>query len=204
MLSFNHHDWKNNPGRYAGDFRSVHDDGNYWDFDIASANAEAIVTVQFEKAGNIPPAFEFFLVDMTTERVVDVGSTLSYSSKLKQNEMDRSFRLIVGTSEYVAKNTNGIPIVPIAYSLEPNFPNPFNPSTTIQYSLGHSAHVELTVFNPLGQKVTTLFDGDQKIGTYLAVWDGSNERGEKCASGVYFYRMRTEEFYAVRKLVFLK
>ena len=204
MLSFNHGDWKTNPGRYAGDFRSVHEDGNYWDFDIASAKSEAAVAVQFERAGNIPSGFEMMLVDMSTERVADIGSALSYNFKFNKNETDRVFRLVVGTSDYVSKNTNGIPVIPVAYSLEQNFPNPFNPSTTIQYTLGHSAHVEISIFSLLGQKVKTLVEGDRKIGSYSAVWDGSNDKGEKNASGIYFCRMRTEEFSAVRKLVFLK
>jgi len=203
-LSFNHADWKSNPGRYAGDYRSIHADGNYWDFDIASAKSEASVSVRFTKAGNIPSEFGMFLVDMRTERVIDVGSAMSYAFSFNHNESDRSFRLIVGTKEFVDKNTNGIPIVPLGYSLEQNFPNPFNPSTTIAYTLAHSAHVELEIFNVLGQKVRTLFAGDLKIGAYTAVWDGANEYGAKVSSGVYFYRIRAGEFSATKKLVFVK
>jgi len=203
-LSFNHADWKNNPGRYAGDYRSIHADGNYWDFDIAAAKSEASISVRFAKAGNMPAEFVMVLVDMTTERVVDVGSSLSYAFSLDKNETDRSFRLIVGTRDFVAKNTNGIPIVPLGYSLQQNYPNPFNPSTAIQYSLAHSAHVELEIFNVLGQKVKTLFEGDEKIGTYSAVWNGTNDIGAMVSSGVYFYRIRTEEFSATKKMVFVK
>ena len=203
-LSFNHADWKNNPGRYAGDYRSIHTDGNFWDFDIASAKSEASVSILFAKAGNIPSEFGIFLVDMRTERVVDIGSALSYAFSFDKNESDRSFRLIVGTKDFVEKNTNGVPMVPLGYSLEQNYPNPFNPSTTIQYSLAHSAHVEMDVFNVLGQKVRTLFVGDEKIGTYTVVWDGSNDYGAKVSSGVYFYRIRTGEFSATKKLVLVK
>jgi len=203
-LSFNHENWKNNPGRYAGDFRSIHQEGNYWDFDIASAKVEASVSVQFNKSGNIPPEFEIYLVDMTTERAHDVGSALSYNFAFLKNELDRSFRLVVGTKDFIGKNTNGIPIVPIGYSLEQNFPNPFNPSTIIAYTLGHSTHVELEVFNVLGQKVKTLFAGDEKIGSYTVAWDGTNDYGSKISSGVYFYRIRTEQFSSTKKLMLLK
>ncbi len=203
-LSFNHHEWQNNPGRYAGDFRSIHPEGNYWDFDISSAKAEANISIALDKLGNIPSDFEMVLVDMATERVTDVKSSLSYALTLKKNEYVRSFRLIVGKKEFVEKNTNGIPIVPLAYSLDQNFPNPFNPSTKIRYSLSHSSHVELDIVNVLGQKVKTLFSGEQWIGSYTVEWDGTNDRNAKISSGIYFYRIRTEEFIATKKMVLLK
>jgi photosystem II stability/assembly factor-like uncharacterized protein len=203
-LSFNHREWQNNPGRYAGDFRAVHPEGNYWDFDISSAKAEANISIALDKLGNIPSDFEMVLVDMTTERVTDVKSSLSYALTLKKNEYVRSLRLIVGKKEFVEKNTNGIPIVPVAYSLDQNFPNPFNPSTKIHYTLGHSSHVELDILNVLGQKVKTLFSGDRWIGSYTMEWDGTNDRNEKISSGIYFYRIRTEEFIATKKMVLLK
>ena len=55
VLSFNHADWKNNPGRYAGDFRSIHHDGNYWDFDVASAKAEATTSCNLFEWAIFPP-----------------------------------------------------------------------------------------------------------------------------------------------------
>lgn len=203
-LSFSHREWQNNPGRYAGDFRAVHPEGNYWDFDISSAKAEANISIALDKLGDIPSDFEMVLVDMATERVTDVMSSLSYALTLKKNEYVRSFRLIVGKKEFIEKSTNGIPIVPIAYSLDQNFPNPFNPSTKIHYTLGHSSHVELDILNVLGQKVKTLFSGDQRIGSYTMEWDGRNDRNAKISSGIYFYRIRTGEFIATKRMVLLK
>lgn len=203
-LSFNHREWQNNPGRYAGDFRAVHPEGNYWDFDVSSAKAETNISLALDKLGNIPFDFEMVLVDMTTERVTDVKSSMSYALTLKKNEYVRSFRLIVGKKEFVVKNTNGIPIVPLEYSLEQNFPNPFNPSTRIQYTLGHSGYVQLDIFNVLGQKVRTLFVGDQRIGSYTVEWNGTTDAGVKISSGVYFYRIRTEEFSSVKKMVLVR
>lgn len=203
-LSFNHREWRNNPGRYAGDLRAVHPEGNYWDLEVASAKAEANVTIELVKFGTIPSDFEIVLVDMATERVNDIYSSLSYTFTLKKNESVRSFRLIVGRKEFVKNNTNGIPIVPLEYSLDQNFPNPFNPSTRIHYTVGHSGHVQLDIFNVLGQKVKTLFSGDQRIGSYGLEWDGTNDDGGKISSGIYLCRMRTEEFTATKKMVFLK
>jgi len=70
--------------------------------------------------------------------------------------------------------------------------------------LGHSSHVELDILNVLGQKVKTLFSGDRWIGSYTMEWDGTNDRNEKISSGIYFYRIRTEEFIATKKMVLLK
>ncbi|HTY12333.1 MAG TPA: DUF4350 domain-containing protein [Bacteroidota bacterium] len=203
-LSFNHPNWKTNPGRYAGDYRPIHPEGNYWDFDIASSNSKASVSVQFVKSGNMPAQFEMYLVDMTTERAYDISSALSYNFAYEKNESDRLFRLIVGTKEYIGSNTNGIPLVPVGYSLDQNYPNPFNPTTTIGYSLAHSGYVTLEIFNVLGQKVKTLFTGDQKIGNYSVVWDGTGDNGAGAASGIYFYRIKTEAFSFTKKMVFLK
>lgn len=203
-LSFGHGEWHNNPGRYAGDYRAVHADGNYWDFEIASAKPEANVSVQLGTGGNLPGDFDVILVDMTTERVNDVRSTLGYGFTLKKNEAVRSFRLIVGKREFVERNTNGIPLVPVDYALEQNFPNPFNPSTEIRYSLGHSGRVQLEIFDMLGRKVKTLFSGEQRIGAYAREWNGTNDAGTSVSSGVYFYRIRTEEFTAAKKMVLMK
>ena len=74
MLSFNHKTWRSYPGRYPGDFQSIHQDGNFWDFDVASAKAEASVNLEFEHLGSIPAGFGVYLVDMMTERVVDIQS----------------------------------------------------------------------------------------------------------------------------------
>ena len=123
---------------------------------------------------------------------------------MKKNEPARSFRLVVGTKNYAEQNTNGIPIVPLDYVLEQNFPNPFNPSTEIRFTLGHSAQVELDVFDLLGRKVKTLLSDVRPIGAYAVDWDGSSDTGMKSASGIYFYRIRAGEFTATKKMVFLK
>jgi hypothetical protein len=84
------------------------------------------------------------------------------------------------------------------------FPNPFNPVTTIQYSLPQSGHVTLEVFNTLGQLVRTLVDEEQEAGTRSAAWDGKNNNGKESASGVYLFRLATGAGTATKKMVLLK
>jgi len=98
------------------------------------------------------------------------------------------------------------PTLPKAYHLAQNVPNPFNPSTTISYSLpeGKSEHVRLTVFDLRGRKVAELVNRVQPGGSYSVSWHGRDSRGRPVPSGVYFYRLEAGDFKAVRKMVVLK
>jgi hypothetical protein len=89
--------------------------------------------------------------------------------------------------------------IPEGYSLLNNYPNPFNPSTTIQYGLPSRSHVSLTVFNSLGQTVTSLMNGEQEAGYHEVHFDGSH-----LPSGVYFYRMQAGRFTETKKLLLMK
>ena len=89
--------------------------------------------------------------------------------------------------------------LPPEFSLEPNYPNPFNPSTTIRYRLPSRSHVTLTVFNTLGQQVATLVEGEMEAGYHEAVFDASD-----LASGVYLYRLQAGDFVQARTLVLLR
>ena len=89
--------------------------------------------------------------------------------------------------------------IPFAYTLEKNYPNPFNPSTTIQFFLPHSSHVTLKVYNTLGVEVATLVSDNLSAGKHQVVWEAKG-----IASGIYFYRLQTADFVQTRKLVLLR
>jgi hypothetical protein len=95
-------------------------------------------------------------------------------------------------------------LLPGQFQLYDNYPNPFNPSTTVAYDLPVAAHVRLEVYNLLGQHITTLVDESQGVGHYETVWDSKDDYGNAVASGVYFYRLTTEEFVESRKMMLLK
>ncbi|MEL6822778.1 MAG: FlgD immunoglobulin-like domain containing protein, partial [Calditrichota bacterium] len=90
------------------------------------------------------------------------------------------------------------------FKLDANFPNPFNPSTTISYQLPKQSDVKLTIINTLGQVVRTLVDEAAPAGEYETVWNGLNNAGKQVSSGLYFYRLEAEGFNQTRKMMLLK
>jgi hypothetical protein len=90
--------------------------------------------------------------------------------------------------------------IPMYYILEQNFPNPFNSQTNISYELKRSTQIELTVFNQLGQLIKVLSSGFQTSGFYSVRWDGKNEVGNDVASGIYYYRLKTDDYVLVKRM----
>jgi hypothetical protein len=94
---------------------------------------------------------------------------------------------------------------PRSFALHPNVPNPFNPQTTIQYDVpGSGADVNITVYDVAGRMVVELVDRHRAAGRWSVQWNGEDERGQRVASGLYFYRMRAGSFVETRKMVLLK
>ena len=90
-------------------------------------------------------------------------------------------------------------ILPSKYSLSQNYPNPFNPNTTIKYSIPNASKVRLTLFNLLGEEVTTLVNEEKIPGNYSVEFNAS-----ALTSGVYFYQLKAGEFMSVKKMMLLK
>jgi hypothetical protein len=115
--------------------------------------------------------------------------------------------------EYILQNLFEEPKVPTAaddatpasaFTLRQNYPNPFNPRTTIRFTLPSKTRASLRVYDVSGRLVKTLVVGDLKSGPYAFDWDGTDNRGGRVASGVYFYRLKTNERSATRKMVLLR
>jgi len=105
----------------------------------------------------------------------------------------------------VVQTTSDIDIVSMAVtSLTGNYPNPFNPTTTISYEMARKGYVTIVVYNSKGQRVAGLVDGVKGVGVHNVVWNGQDESGRAVSSGVYFYRMTTGDFVSVKKMVMVK
>jgi FlgD Ig-like domain len=94
--------------------------------------------------------------------------------------------------------------LPKSFTVFQNFPNPFNPSTTIRYQLPKRLRVELKIYNSLGQEVRSLVKEVQQAGEKSVVWDGRNEFGKAVASGIYLYRIKAADFVQSRKMILLR
>jgi chitinase len=106
----------------------------------------------------------------------------------------------------IPTGTAGSPAAPKEFALEQNFPNPFNPTTTIRFSVPVAGHVSLIVYDLLGNEVATLVNEVRGAGTYNEVFDSGSGRGVKgsIASGVYFYRLAAGSYSETRRLILLK
>ena len=89
--------------------------------------------------------------------------------------------------------------VPIQFNLNQNYPNPFNPNTTIRYQLPKDMKVDIKVFDILGKEVETLVNGYETAGYHTTDFDGST-----LSSGIYFYRIKTEEYIATKRMLLIK
>ncbi|MFO7895932.1 MAG: FlgD immunoglobulin-like domain containing protein, partial [Candidatus Cloacimonadales bacterium] len=89
-------------------------------------------------------------------------------------------------------------------ALNGNYPNPFNPTTTISFSLAETANVDLKVYNAKGQVVKTLVAGEMNADNHTVVWNGDDNNGKSVSSGVYFYRMSTKGFSSTHKMMLIK
>ena len=111
--------------------------------------------------------------------------------RLKQIDYDGSFEY----SEEIEIEVG----TPITYALEQNYPNPFNPITSIDFAIPVSGNVRLTIFNSLGESIETLKNGYMESGFHKVNWNAS-----KYSSGVYYYRLESDNFNSVKKMILLK
>ena len=96
---------------------------------------------------------------------------------------------------------NGLALTPQLFA---NYPNPFNPATTIAFELPQNSRVQLQIFNILGELVNTLVNGNRAAGSHSVRWDGTNLSGEQVSSGIYLYRLKTGERVQTRKMMLVK
>ncbi len=120
---------------------------------------------------------------------IPIGGT-NFKYRLKQIDTDGKFQY---------SNEIEVNIIPHTYSLFQNFPNPFNPVTTIRYGLPRSEEVLLTVYNITGERVKNLVNEKQRAGKYEVMFDASN-----LASGLYFYQLKTNNFVEAKKMLLIK
>jgi hypothetical protein len=120
----------------------------------------------------------------------------TYFYRLKQIDFD-------GTYEFYSVG-EVIISAPGTYSLAQNYPNPFNPVTKINYEIPDNTHVTLSIYNLIGERVITLVDKTQASGFYSVTWNGKNDRNQMLPSGIYLYKLNTNDYTATKQMVFIK
>ncbi len=108
----------------------------------------------------------------------------------------RSIAIVTG-----APNSETMPNI---FNLSQNYPNPLNPSTTIEYSIPSRQYINLTIFDLLGKEVASLANEIQQAGSHKVIWNGKNRDGSPLTSGVYYYQLRGSGFVETKKLILLK
>jgi len=115
----------------------------------------------------------------------------------KQEKFDRLNKLLKGLSD------SDVPAVENILSIN-NYPNPFNPTTTIMFNLPKDSKVEIDIYNIKGQKVKSLISDDFIAGKHKLIWNGTNNFNKKVSSGIYFYRLKTNQGIINKKMLLLK
>jgi hypothetical protein len=190
-----------NEENYSGNFIPVSDDGAYWDLKISSSTSNEIGNLTFENLEQLPSEFNVWLLDVNNKKSIRITEGIAAIT----GTTNSNYRLIVGTKIFAENNNEEINLEPRDYYLLQNFPNPFNPTTTIKYSIADDSNVKLIIYDLIGKEISTLINDEQKsAGAYSIIWDGKNNFGNEVSSGLYFYRLITEKFVQTNKMLLLK
>lgn len=106
--------------------------------------------------------------------------------------------------EGIQMDTEDNSIIHTIFELKQNFPNPFNPSTSIIYNVSEESLVNIIIYDLMGNEIKTLLNDFKPVGQYQVNWDGRDNAGQLVSGGIYFYKLQVEDFIQTRKMVLLK
>ncbi len=136
------------------------------------------------------------------------GDDFALTTVLFPDDETEPVELSAANISETAVVTPNNPGLPATFKLYPNYPNPFNPTTTIRFAVpsadAPSQHVQLTIFDVRGAKVSVLLDDNMEAGIHEIRWNGRNDRGASAASGVYFLQMRTGNFLQTQRMILIR
>jgi hypothetical protein len=156
------------------------------------------VRLDWSASGTLPQGQSRYVIDPATETRVAPGKRFS----LKKGET-RILKVIVGTERYAKKNSEAA-LTQYETALRGNYPNPFDETTTLEYTLGEERGVTIQIYNVLGQQIHTLIDDTKRAGLHRTTWDGTNRYGDRVGSGVYFVRMEAGPTTETQKVVLVR
>ena len=211
--------WMGKPELMMSVFNPDNEEGAVWSQPIrmhANSNADSNYVQQFNE---MIPCMAY-----PSDLIEDLGDDHarlplfflddnSYGSSI-QNEGDANGGTLMFTAldinmqydvaDHIIVNTNPNEVSASNASSMYNYPNPFNPTTTISYQVKKAGYINIEVFNITGQKVTTLVDENREKGTHNVVWNGKDSNGNSVASGVYFYKLKNGRYTTTKKMILMK
>ncbi|MCB0834694.1 MAG: T9SS type A sorting domain-containing protein, partial [Bacteroidetes bacterium] len=188
-------------------------DADWYYFDVSTAG-NINVTLNIGSSADL----DFFLYNSSLTEVAR-GYTVNNPEVANYNASTGRYYVMVNgysgaTSAYtltvngglaqIARGGEKTDLLPDKLTLKQNFPNPFNPTTTISYFLPEEGLTVLKIYNVMGQEVRTLYNGHRKAGLYHEVWDGRSNSGAVVSSGIYIYRLQAGATILSRKMLFQK
>ena len=142
-----------------------------------------------------------------------LNGTISKSYYYRVNSKNKSesyitidYLLYDQAADLIGMGTHTIDIIPIpeVFALHENYPNPFNPVTTINYDLPKQSHVNLIIYDMMGREVVKLVNQVIPAGYQSVLWNTRNQFGKPVSAGIYFYQIQTRDFVKTRKMILLK
>ena len=183
---FDRPDWEAPAGTFNCDIRPPVKDIEEWPFKVLIPDMNS-ANISFIGIEDIPEEFSVYLVNDSKRIYYDLRNdpSIQYTPETKLT----NFTVIVGKETLVQNRLEES--IPREFDLGRNFPNPFNPSTTIPFALPTDAHVTIKIYNILGEEVCTLLSKDLETGRHYTSWNGKDRNGNSVTSGVYIYQMAT-------------
>ncbi len=156
--------------------------------------------------GFVPAPGDSFIILTTTGTVSDSFVTILKPTGVEIDVQINSDNVTVRVVSVTAIETSEIVynIIPDNFKLNQNFPNPFNPTTTIRYGLPKAAKVQLSIYDMLGRKIVTLVNEIEQAGFHHVDWNGKTSNGSQVSSGTYIYQIETEAQVIQRKMLLMK
>jgi hypothetical protein len=138
----------------------------------------------------------------TAQILVTAGLTIDDNIVITDNDVNYPNQQIAVHLQNVA--TTDPFVTPVVTKLDGNYPNPFNPTTSIRFSTKEAGKVTLMIYNSKGQVVRTLVNEDKKSGNHAAIWNGTDDNGKPVSSGLYLYKMQTGKYTQTKKMMLMK
>ncbi len=197
---FSRPEWDSVNSAFGTDIRPVFQKMESWPLEVRTT-LRSQVQLGFRGVESVPGQFQVYVIDEDGSRYANLRQAAAYAFT-PARDVSR-FKVVVGTPDAVRAELDAV--LPKTFALDNNYPNPFNPSTTLPVAIPRTSLIRLVVYNILGEEIRTLYDGPIEAGRYLFTWDGRSGHGNPVATGIYIVRLTTGAGQSfVHKMALLK